>query len=83
MINRQSSNNFVFSNWAFAYANVTSITRIEIVTQLSIHMMFGERKIENKRQIGRCTGGGKKVMEGEGRVLITICPPYRRRVSVK
>jgi hypothetical protein len=40
MINRQSSNNFVFSNWAYAYVNVTSITRIEILTQLrvSYHM---------------------------------------------
>jgi hypothetical protein len=37
MMNRQSSNNFVFSNWAYAYANVTSITRIEILTQLSIY----------------------------------------------
>jgi hypothetical protein len=45
MINRQSSNNFVFSNWAYADA----IIRIEILTQLS--MMFGERKFENKRQI--------------------------------
>jgi hypothetical protein len=60
MINRQSSNNFVFSNWAYLYV----ITRIEILTQLS--MMFGEWKYDNKRQIGWCMGGGGEEGDGGG-----------------